>query len=144
MQRRVLCLLEELGFDSGRVPSSNLIFIRTKGEDGLKARERELANACWAFHDRVINTLNIKVVLCFGSIAGKWVQKKLGAGELLETVFENNPSGRKSQSFRNTIGIGVVIATHPGRITWNPAGADPTHLVEHFLTSSATVDKRRH
>jgi hypothetical protein len=142
MQPRVLHVLRRLGLDPGRVPSSNLIFVRTARGEDLKGREHELKEACWVFHERVIDTLDIEVILCFGIIAGEWVQKKLGADELVETFVENNARGWKSQAFRNTNGIGVVIATHPSIAAWNTPAADPTHLVEHLLTSSATVDNR--
>jgi hypothetical protein len=142
MQPRVLHALHRLGLDPGRVPSSNLIFIRTAREIDLKGREHALADACWAFHERVINTLNIKVVLCFGRTSGDWVRRKLGAVEHVETFVENNSRGWKSQAFRNTNGTGVVITTHPSIAAWNTPAADPTHLVEHLLNSSATVGKR--
>lgn len=136
MQPRVLHALSELGLDPGRVPSSNLIFVRTAREVGLKGRIFALADACWAFHERVIDTLEIDVVLCFGRTSGEWVRSKLGANELVETFVENNARRWKSQSFRNKSGAGVVVATHPSIAAWNSATADPTYLVEHLLTSN--------
>lgn len=142
MQPRVLHLLHRLGLDPGRVPSSNLIFVRSVGENDLQDRERELKDACWAFHECVIDTLGVDVILCFGQKTGKWVRRKLGADELVETFFENTARPWKSQAFRSASGIGVVIATHPSRVAWNKPATDPTHLVERLLTSSATVAKR--
>ena len=134
MQPRVLHALRRLGLDPGRVPSSNLIFVRTAREVDLKGSGRELADACWVFHERVINTLNIDVVLCFGRTSGDYVRRKLGADELVETFVEDNRRGWKSQSFRNRTGTGVVVATHPSIAAWNTSAADPTHLVEHLLS----------
>ena len=142
LQPRVLHLLRRLDRDPGRVPSSNLIFVRAAREIDLKGRSHELADACWAFHERVINTLDIKVILCFGGTTGDWFRNKLGADVLVETFVEDNARRWKSQAFRNTSGTGVVIAAHPSIAAWNTPAADPTHLVEHLLTSSATADKR--
>ena len=89
----------------------------------LKGRERELADACWTFHERVINQLDINVVLCFGQTSGEYVRRKLGANELVETFVEKNARGWKSQSFRNTSGTGVVVATHPSIAAWNTTAA---------------------
>ena len=143
MQPRVLHLLRRLDRNPGHVPSSNLIFVRSAREIDLKGREHELADACWAFHERVINTLNIKVILCFGGTGGAWVRTKLGGGELVETFVEDNARRWKSQAFRSRSGIGVVIATHPSIAAWNTSAADPTHLVEHLLRDSAVNDKQR-
>ncbi len=143
MQPRVLHLLHRLDHDPGLVPSSNLIFVRSAREIDPKVRDRELADACWAFHERVINTLNIKVILCFGSTVGAWVRRKLGAEEHVETFVEDNARRWKSQAFRCRNGIGVVVATSPRRAAWNSSAADPTHLVEHLLRDSAVTNKQR-
>jgi uracil-DNA glycosylase len=140
LQRRVLHLLRRLDLDAGRVPSSNLIFVRSAREEDLKGRTQELAAACWAFHERVISSLNIEVILCFGKTTGFWVRSKLGAGEHVETFVENNSRGWKSQAFRNANGIGVVIATHPSIADWTNAATDPTHMVAHLLNSSARAN----
>ncbi len=135
MQPRVLHALRRLSVDPGRVPASNLIFVRTQREAGLEGRGDEFANACWAFHERVINTLNIEVVLCFGRTSGDWVRSKLGARRHVETFVERNERRWKSESFRSANGTGVVIATHPSVADWRNPATDPTHLVEHLLAS---------
>lgn len=142
MQRSVLHLLDRLNIDPGRVPSSNLIFVRSARKMKPQGHDRALAEACWTFHERVIYDLDINVVLCFGQDTGNLVRKKLGADELLETFVEDNARGWTSQALRSPSGVGVVIATHPSWVAWYTPAADPTHLVEHLLTSSATVAKR--
>lgn len=140
MQPRVLHALRRLGLNPGRVPSSNLIFVRSPRAIDLKGRERELADACWTFHERVINQLDINVVLCFGQTSGEYVRRKLGANELVETFVEENARRWQSQSFRNASGIGVVVATHPSIAAWNTSAADPTHLVERLLAPRQASD----
>lgn len=140
MQPRVRHALRRLRLDPGRVPSSNLIFVRSARAIDLKGHERELADACWAFHERVIDTLKINVILCFGQTSGDYVRRKLGADELVETFVEQNNRRWQSQSFRNRGGTGVVVATHPSIAAWNTSAADPTHLVEHLLAPSQARD----
>src|SRR5688572_10231182 len=53
IQPPVRQLLRRLVLDSRLVPSSNVIFVRTRSEGDLKDRKDALANACWAFHERV-------------------------------------------------------------------------------------------
>lgn len=142
MQPRVLHLVRRLGLDPGRVPASNLIFVRSAREHDLKGRDRALADACWAFHERVITTLEINVVLCFGGTTGEWVRRKLGADDHVETIVEHNARRWKSHAFRSARGTGVVIATHPSIAAWNTPAADPTPLVAHLLSSPTTVAKR--
>lgn len=142
MQPRVLHLLRRLDLDPGRVPSSNLIFVRSARETDLKGRQRELANACWAFHERVITALSIQVILCFGRTTGSWVRRKIGAGEHVETFVEDNGRRWRSAAFRSASGLGVVIATHPSIVAWNTAAADPTCLVKRLLTSRPTSVER--
>lgn len=134
MQPRVLHLLRRLGFDPGLVPSSNLIFVRSRREAGLKASKRELAEKCWSFHKQAINSLRVDVVLCFGTTVGNWVCKELGARELVETFIENNSRRWTSRAFRSSNGVAVVSASHPSIAAWNTPAADPTCLVEHLLS----------
>jgi len=140
LQRRVLHSLRRLDLDPGCVPASNLIFVRSASEEELKGRTRQLATACWPFHERVINALNIEVVLCFGNTTGNWVRAKLGADELVESFAENNNRGWKSQAFRNANGIGVVIATSPSRADWTNPATDPSHLVANLLSASTPAN----
>mgnify|MGYP001256361622 CR=1 FL=1 len=137
LQKRARHLLRRLDLDPGCVPSSNLIFVRSAREVDLKGRSRALAMACWTFHERAIQTLNIEVVVCFGNTTGNWVRTKLGANELVESFVENNARGWKSQAFRNVNGIGVVIATHPSIADWTNPATDPSHLVANLLSASA-------
>jgi hypothetical protein len=133
MQPRVLHLCQRLRLNPGVVPSSNLIFLRSAHEKDIKSRLAELADSCWPFHEKVIGTLRIRVVMCFGATAGNWVRNKLGAIHHVERFVENNDRHWQSNSYRNASGIGVVIATHPSIAAWNTPAAGPTHLVANLL-----------
>lgn len=62
LQRRVLHLLETLGLDAGTIPSSNLVFARSRQETGISPELPRLIDACWPFHQAVI----------YGLGSGRW------------------------------------------------------------------------
>ena len=133
MQPRILHLFQRLELNPGLVPSSNLVFLRSAREKDLKSQLPELANSCWPFHQKVIDTLNIRVVVCLGATTGDWVRNKLGANHQVERFIEKNDRHWQSNSYRNSNGIGVVVATHPSIAAWNVPATDPTHLVTNLL-----------
>jgi len=129
MQPRVLHLLRRLRLDPGEVPASNLAFVRSRGESGLGATARQLAAACWPFHQRVMEGLGVRVVVCFGRTTGEWVRERMGARELLGTFVEQNSRRWTSLAHRNSAGLAVVTTTHPSRVDWTSPRTDPSDLV---------------
>ncbi|MEO6885679.1 MAG: hypothetical protein ABI232_05240, partial [Jatrophihabitantaceae bacterium] len=105
-QRRVRHLVNVCGYDTSRtVPASNVIFVRSTRVETLDAKHtKTLLHDCWAVHEKVISTLGVRVVACFGQAAGRWVRAQLDA--LAEPAIENftEDNGRRWQS-----------ATHRGR-----------------------------
>ena len=112
MAPRILHLLQELGLDPGVVPSSNLIFVRSRREKQIKKRLTTLADLCWPFHAQVLTALSPRVILCLGSAAGKYVRKKLGANRLIAEFVEQNKRRWKSQLFSAPSGFRVVVACY--------------------------------
>jgi len=90
MQPRVLHMFQKLNRDPGRVPSSNVVFLRSKRERGIEGNFRDLARHCWPFHQNVIDQLGVRLVVCFGKTAGDWVKEVLNANRHVETYTENN------------------------------------------------------
>jgi hypothetical protein len=133
MQPRVLHLLRSLKLDPGAVPASNIVFLRSRREDSIDGNLEELAEACWPFHRRVIEELNVRTVLCFGQTAGKWVCNQLGADRLIAQFVEQNNRRWKSTSFRNIDGITVVVGTHPSIVDWTSPTTDPSELVRQAI-----------
>ncbi len=129
MQPRVLHLLRNLKLNPGQVPASNLVFVRSRREQQLEGNFRELARECWPFHQNVIENLKIRVVICFGQTAGKWVCDELGAHTQVAEFTENNNRRWQSRTFRKEKGISVVILTHPSIANWVAPATDPTDLV---------------
>lgn len=133
LQRRVLHLLKGVGLDPGLVPSSNLVFLRSRRFEGIANEFEGLAESCWPFHSLVINSLKPKVILCFGRKAGKYVRLKLGALKLQSESLEENERRWRNQVFANSDGIRVAILTHPSIVDWTAASTDPTNLVRKAL-----------
>jgi uracil-DNA glycosylase len=135
MQPRVRHLLRRLNLDPRRVPASNLVFVRTPRERNLRGIFDGLAEQCWPFHQTVIEKLGVCVVLVFGKRAGLWVRNKLDAHAPVEEFIENNNRRWRSQSFMNTHGIAVMVATHPSIADWTNPKTDPSPLMGRLLES---------
>jgi hypothetical protein len=135
MQPRILHILNALELDPGVVPASNIIFLRSRREDSLDGNLKELAEACWPFHNRVIKELNVKTVLCFGGTAGKWVRNHLNAHTIVDEFVEQNNRRWRSTYFCNNSGINVVVAAHPSIADWSCPATDPSNLVRQSMRS---------
>lgn len=129
LQPRILHLLNLLGLDPRLVPASNVVFAQTRNEQELAAEKSELLQACWPFHQAVIDNLGVRVVLCFGVTAGSWVRERLAATEQIDKFSESNGRGWTSWTHRDEAGLQVVTLTHPSRADWRNPMADPTPLV---------------
>jgi hypothetical protein len=129
LQPRILHVLDLLGLDPRAVPSSNVVFVQSRGEKELGLEKAELLESCWPIHQAVIDNLHIRTILCFGSTAGAWVREQLGAKELIDCFKEKNNRGWISRTHRDEHGRQVVTVTHPSRVAWTNPDADPTPLV---------------
>ena len=133
LQPRVLHLLRGLGLDARRVPSSNVVFVRSARESTLNRSVAGLAEECWSFHRSVIDQLGVRVILCFGRTAGEWVAKKVSANNDVGTFVEANYRRWRTTALSNGRGLSVVIATHPSIANWMVPATDPTPLVRQVL-----------
>ena len=133
MAPRVLHLFDKLGVNPGSVPCSNLVFVRSSREGDLKKELPSLAELCWPFHAYAIETLQPRVVLCFGKTAGNFIRRKLSANSLTGEFIEQNNRRWRSQAFINANGIKVVVATHPSIADWTAQDTDPTQLISQAL-----------
>ncbi|MBI1390285.1 MAG: hypothetical protein GC154_17735 [bacterium] len=133
LQPRVLHLLKKTKLDPRRIPSSNLIFERSSSSKDLKGRFNQLAEECWPFHQRVIDSLEIRIILCLGINTGNWVARKIGANLEIDHFTEKNKRCWRSTALKNSTGLCVVKLTHPSRANWKALATDPTQLVESVL-----------
>lgn len=131
MQPRVLHMLNSLGMDPGKVPASNLVFVRSGSEAGLGDEMQSLVMKCWPLHEKVIQALGVKTIVCFGGAVGAIVRKKVGAECLADTFVEQNARGWTSTYHSGK--LKVVTVTHPSRAAWTNPASDPTPLVKKAL-----------
>ncbi|MBO2626650.1 hypothetical protein [Shewanella algae] len=64
LQKRVVRLLADLGYDARNVCASNLIFPTTRSAEGLCFG---LAGLCWPVHEAVLEIVQPKLLLTFGN-----------------------------------------------------------------------------
>lgn len=133
MQPRVLHMMTMLSIDPGLVPSSNLVFARSRAEDTFDGNMRHLAEKCWPLHEAVIDN-SIQAVICFGSTCGDFVRGKLTAEQEVDRYIETNRRGWSSRCHQAPDGRKVLTLTHPGRTGWQNPNADPTPLVKRALS----------
>jgi hypothetical protein len=133
LQPRVLHLFNVLGAEPGEVPSSNLCFVRTNNQAALAKSFFTYAALCWDFHQKVINDLEVKVILCFGKVAGEFVQNKFKANIFIGEFVERNNRRWKTQAFKNEYEQVVILATHPSRADWTNPVSDPSSFIKSYL-----------
>jgi hypothetical protein len=135
MAPRVLHLFNRLGLNPGEVPSSNLVFVRSRREEKINRKEMlSLADLCWPFHELVIQKLKPRVILCLGGTAGTYVRGKFRANKLFGEFIENNNRKWRSKAFENISGMRVVAATHPSIADWTTIETDPSQLVRKTMS----------
>ena len=134
----MLHLFKNIGRDPKTVPASNLVFLRSQSAKSLgRAQLKRLATCCWCFHRAVIEKLNIRVVVCLGTKAGKAVRGFLNAFDPpIDSFVEDNDRKWRSYTVRNSDGIFIVQLTHPSRAYWTACPSDPTGLVRSALECS--------
>lgn len=133
LQKRVLHLLTKLDLSPYEVPASNVCFVRSSREKEIADKIKNYMDLCWDLHEKIIDELKIKVILCFGKTAGKFVKGKLNATEEIDFFEENNNRKWKSTVFRNQKNQYVIIATHPSIADWTSNEADISNLVKKYI-----------
>jgi hypothetical protein len=128
----VTYLLKRLNAKARRTPSSNLIFVRSARTSQL-ANARSLEEACWPFHQAVIDQLKPRAIICLGINTGRRVRARVGATEWITTFKETNQRGWKSHAHRTVSGLIVLSLTHPGIVKWTEADSDPSPMARAVL-----------
>lgn len=133
LQERVKCLVKQIELNSREIPSSNVCFVRSKSQAELGKELTEYSELCWAFHQNVIEKLDIKTILCFGQKAGKFVKEKIKANTLIDELIEDNNRKWRTRVYRNSNGQIVIIATHPSRADWRSPQTSITSIVRKYV-----------
>ena len=64
LQKRVRRLLASIGWESGEVCASNLIFVQSRDATGI---ERRLVDQCWPVHEAILDLVRPKLIIAFGN-----------------------------------------------------------------------------
>ena len=129
LQKRVKHLCSEIGLDAAEVPASNVIFKRSIDFSKLQGDAKRVAKECWPFHRKVIDTLGVRIVVCQGNSAGRYVRKELNAHRQIDKFVECNGRRWNSLTHESPDGFQVVTLAHPSRSDWTKSKTDPTDLV---------------
>ena len=89
MQIRLRHLFKRTGLNPCLTPSSNCVFVRSKGAKDLPDRRR-LEEACWSFHQAVISELGVRLIVCLGKDALSAVSRQMGTGRQIDEHVEAN------------------------------------------------------
>lgn len=133
MQPRMLHMFKCLSLDPRLVPASNVVFVRSRGEAELAAEKHALIDQCWSVHHAVIQSLNVKSIVCLGGTTGNWVRDQMGAQEQIDEFVEDNERRWRSVAHRADSGLTVLTLTHPGRFDWRNPAADPSPMVRRWI-----------
>lgn len=133
MQPRMLHLFNHLDLDPRQVPASNVVFVRSRGEAELTEEKHALIGMCWPVHAAVIESLNIRSIVCLGGTTGNWVRAQMSAHEQIDEFVESNARGWRSVAHATQNGLTVLTLTHPGRVDWRNPAADPSPMVRKWL-----------
>ena len=129
LQKRMQHLFQRLGVNPGEVPASNIVFIRSERKATLEGDFSRLASECWPFHQAVIESLKIRVVVCLGGDAGEEVRTRIGAVTPVGEFIEKNNRRWGNRAYMNRSGLTVAVLTHPSIVDWTVPSTDPTGLL---------------
>ena len=132
-QKSLQHLFDGLGWNPGDVPASTLVFQRAPSNEALEDKNG-LAEACWPFHQAVIEELGVKVIVCVGKgFPGQWVCRKLGCGREPIDRFRDT-QGKTSLTYEAPLGLRVVTLIYPIRgIDYSKSGDGYSNLVSRAL-----------
>jgi hypothetical protein len=133
LQPRIRHLLNKLNLSPNEVPASNICFVRSSREKMISDKLSYYTELCWPFHEKVINDLEIKVILCFGKRAGSIVRNKIHANIYMDHFVEQNNRKWETQVYKNTKGQIVIVATHPSIADWTNPKTDPSEVVKKYF-----------
>ena len=89
--------------------------------------------ACWGFHEAVIQRLGVRMILCLGVSTGDAVRRRTGADQLVAQFQETNLRGWTSSVHFNGSGLSVASLTHPSIADWTSEPCDPSEMLQRHL-----------
>lgn len=133
-QKNILMGFADTRFELREIPSSTLIFPRLSGDVEADPDFNAYADACWPFHQAVIESLGVRLVLCLGKTVGGAVRRRLNAHELVSQYTETIPiRGWTSTIHSNPQGVMVASLSSPWRTDWSNPALNPLPMCERAL-----------
>ena len=134
MQRGIERFFAETGLDPYLTPSSNCIFVRSPDIGSMpRATRRGLEDACWQFHQAVIEQLGVKAILCMGRDAYEAVCRHFRVTEQVDEEPDGWRPPRMHRAFSTKSGMLICKLTHPSRGHWQIERNNPAPLVRRVL-----------
>lgn len=140
MQESVRLVLGNLGYDANLVPASNLFFARSSRADGHPAElKQRWIEECWPFHEHVIKSLDIEVVLCIGKDTVDFV---LGRDAFrnhrpIGTPFVSTKGLRRASQRYDGPGVRVVKLGHTSQTSWLGVERDPSSYIRDWCANNS-------
>ena len=132
MQRSIEQFFLLSGLCPELTPSSNCVFVRSPDARTIRSAERrQLENACWPFHEAVIEELGVKAILCMGDYAYKAVKRRFR----LPRPIDDQPwsATQAHRAYRTASGMLLCQLVHPSYGHWHCLKYNPAPLVRRLL-----------
>ena len=134
MQRGIERFFAKSGLDPCLTPSSNCIFVRSPDIRSMpKATRQGLEDACWQFHQAVIEQLGVKAILCMGGDAYEAVRRRFRITNQVDEEPDGWRPPRMHRAFTTKSGMLIFKLTHPSRGHWQIERNNPARLVRRVL-----------
>ena len=138
LQKRLVHLLNNMGFDPRDVAASNLVFERSRRVGNITSdRWKTLIDECWPFHRNVIREIEPKCIICYGKEAGRILRTRLNATvQVSEPFVEQNQRRWRSEAWRGSRGPIVFVLSHASVANWRAVPTDPSTWAFNILGKS--------
>ncbi|WP_460811643.1 uracil-DNA glycosylase family protein [Nocardioides salsibiostraticola] len=97
---------------------------------------RRYADACWPVHAKIIESLEVQVVVCFGGTVGAYVRDRFDAHQEIDRFTERNDRRWTSRVHLGRGGVRVATVSHPSIANWRNPDTDVSDLVARALGGS--------
>lgn len=125
LQRRIKGLVNAVGADLRNICASNLIFMRSPNDKGIKFPKD--ADTCWPIHEKILDIVQPKLIIAFGnslrSPYGYLFNKFNTDGH--ECIIDSGHGSWKCRSFEAVIGVHkIYVVGFPHLSRYSPFNKD--------------------
>ena len=132
MQRSIKHFFLDSGLCAELTPSSNCLFVRSPNVRAIPAaKRRQLEDACWPFHEAVIDQLGVTAILCMGDHAYKAVRRRFPPANLIDE--QPWSATQAHRAYRTASGMRLCQLVHPSYGHWQCPKYNPAQLVRRVL-----------